>query len=69
MREAAYCDPNSLQVSHSFVAPRPPSPAHCAPEGHHRAQAEILKRGLAEDAAALDALLPAVLERAFRGEL
>jgi len=56
-------------VFYSFVDPRPPSPAHCAPEGHHRAQADTLKRGRAEDAEALDALLPAVLERALQGEL
>jgi hypothetical protein len=57
------------QVSHSFVAPRPPSPVHCEPEGHQRAQADTLKRHQAETAAALDALLLAVLERVFRGEL
>ena len=57
------------QVFYSFVAPRPLSTVYFAPEGRQRAQADTLKRGLAEDAAALDALLPAVLERAFRGEL
>ena len=32
-------------------------------------KSDLLKRHQAETAAALDALLPAVLERAFRGEL
>jgi type I restriction enzyme S subunit len=34
-----------------------------------KAKADALKRLQAETAAALDALLPAVLDRAFKGEL
>jgi len=34
-----------------------------------RAEVDVLKRLQAETAAELDALLPAVLDRAFRGEL
>jgi len=55
-----------MQIASAFIYYKTlEEKAHCSPQS----KLDALKRHQAETAADLDALLPAVLERAFRGEL